>query len=96
MVIDGTRQGMVHPAEGEGVPLELQIGEERVGVWIDGQGIHFQSARGLNGGLLPWDLALAMALVPPGVSPRGTRSQRVPPTPASCQDPSHPDPSRAA
>lgn len=70
MVIDGTRQGMVHPAAGEGVPLELQIGDERVGVWLDGQGIHFQSASGgLNGGLLPWDVALAMALVPPGMQP---------------------------
>lgn len=70
MVIDGTRQGMVHPAAGEGVPLELQIGDERVGVWLDGQGIHFQSAAGgLNGGLLPWDVALAMALVPPGMQP---------------------------
>lgn len=67
MVIDGTRQGMVHPAAGEGVPLELRIGNESVGVWIDDQGIHFQSARGLSGGLLPWDVALAMALVPPGV-----------------------------
>jgi len=65
MVIDGTRLGMVHPAAGEGVPLELQIGDQRVGVWIDAQGIHFQpAANGLAGGLLPWDLALAMSLVP--------------------------------
>lgn len=74
MVIDGTRQGMVHPAAGEGVPLELQIGDERVGVWIDGQGIHFQSSRGIDGGLLPWDVALAMALVPPGIRPSQARS----------------------
>ncbi len=74
MVIDGTRQGMVHPAAGEGVPLELQIGDERVGVWIDDQGIHFQSgARGLCGGLLPWEVALAMALVPAGMRPSGGR-----------------------
>ncbi len=69
MVIDGTRQGMVHPAAGEGVPLELQIGNERVGVWIDDRGIHFQSVRGLSGGLLPWDVALGMALIPPGTRP---------------------------
>ncbi len=76
MVIDGTRQGMVHPAAGEGVPLELLIGEERVGVWLDGQGIHFQSAsRGLNRGLLPWDVALAMALVPPGMRPALARPE---------------------
>lgn len=89
MVIDGTRQGMVHPSDGEGVPLELQIGEERVGVWIDGQGIHFQPAdRGLNGGLLPWDVALAMALVPPGT--RGTARSLAQP------DAEAPAPTRAA
>jgi len=78
MVIDGTRQGMVHPAAGEGIPLELQIGEERVGVWIDDQGIHFQAgARGVDGGLLPWDVALAMALVPAG-SGRGSARTAAP------------------
>lgn len=89
MVIDGTRQGMVHPAAGEGVPLELQIGEERVGVWLDGQGIHFQPAsRGLIGGLLPWDLALAMALVPARMRPALARyeasaARAAPPTRAA-------------
>ena len=78
MVIDGTRQGMVHPAADEGVPLELRIGDERVGVWIDHQGIHFQSAvRGIDGGVLPWEVALAMALIPREVQP--TRPGSTPP-----------------
>jgi hypothetical protein len=75
MVIDGTRQGMVHPAAGEGVPLELRLGDQRVGVWIDAQGLHFQSPSGVNVGVLSWEVAIAMALVPAGAQPRSQETR---------------------
>jgi len=52
-------------ALGQGAVLELQIGRETVDIWFDDNGIHFRHAEGTKTeGLLPWDVALAMSLVP--------------------------------
>ncbi len=50
---------------GAGASLELRIGQEVVDIWFDSQGIHFRHPRGKRTeGLLPWDVAMAMSLVP--------------------------------
>jgi hypothetical protein len=46
-------------------PLALQIGQEVVNIWFDAEGIHFRHPGGRSTeGILPWDLAMAMSLVP--------------------------------
>ncbi len=62
---NGTRERLVPLAPDEQVPVELQIGRERIEVWLDQRGIHFRQEDGpAREGLLPWDLAIAMSLVP--------------------------------
>ncbi len=56
---------MVPLARDERVPVELQIGPERIDVWLDHRGIHFCQEEGSSReSLLPWDVAIAMSLVP--------------------------------
>ncbi len=53
--------------------VELRIGQETVRIWFDDSGIHFRQARGHNTeGVLPWDVAMAMSLVPEDVRPLPT------------------------
>jgi hypothetical protein len=60
----------VHPGEQSGSPppntsFELLIGHEVVSIWFDARGIHFQHPKGgRTEGVLPWDIAMAMSLVP--------------------------------
>ncbi len=49
------------------VPIELRIGHEVIDVWLDEHGIHFQQEGGGPSGVLPWGVAIAMSLVPPGL-----------------------------
>jgi len=66
MLISGVQQGMVIPVAGEGVPLEVTFGDERVGIWLDHTGIHFhQPGAGTATGHLSWETAIAMSLVSP-------------------------------
>ena len=49
----------------ESLPLELRIGSEIVRIWLDDKGIHFRHPLGgRTEGVLPWDVAIAMSLVP--------------------------------
>ncbi len=62
---NGTRQRMIDLARDERVPVELRIGPERIEVWLDQRGIHFRQDDGsVREGVLPWELAIAMSLVP--------------------------------
>ena len=73
MDINGTRESSALPAPGPvgDVPWELRIGSDRIDVWFDQRGIHFrQREGGTTQGHLPWDLAIAMSLVPPERRPR--------------------------
>jgi hypothetical protein len=50
------------------VPVELCIGREVIDVWLDEQGIHFrQEGAHAPEGVLPWGVAIAMSLLPPGL-----------------------------
>lgn len=50
---------------GERVPVELRIGDQLVDVWLDAHGIHFSQPEAASAeGHLPWEDALALALVP--------------------------------
>jgi hypothetical protein len=52
--------------EDRGFPLELQIGQEIIDVWVDDTGIHFRQAGARHpGGTLPWGIAIAMSLIEP-------------------------------
>jgi len=55
-------------AQESGVPVELCIGMEIIDVWLDEHGIHFrqEGAHAIEG-LLPWGVAIAMSLLPPGL-----------------------------
>jgi len=49
----------------EVIPLQLQLGSERVEVWIDCDGLHFRQPGQVSAvGHLPWERAIAMSLVP--------------------------------
>jgi hypothetical protein len=51
-----------------GVPVELCIGREIIDVWLDEYGIHFrQEGAHAPEGVLPWGVAIAMSLIPPGL-----------------------------
>ncbi len=48
--------------------LELVVGDEVIEVRVDREGIHFRHASGeASEGCLPWDVAIAMSLLPEGV-----------------------------
>lgn len=48
--------------------LELAIGDEVIEVRVDREGIHFRHAGGgAAEGCLPWDVAIAMSLLPEGL-----------------------------
>jgi len=65
MKMNGTRARLVSLAHGEQVPIELTFGSQRIDVFIDHRGIHFRQENGSAAeGHLPWDLAIAMSLVP--------------------------------
>jgi hypothetical protein len=72
MDMNGTREFPAQAASGPvgDVPLELQIGSDRIDVWFDQRGIHFRQRDGSTQGHLPWDLAIAMSLVPAALRPR--------------------------
>jgi hypothetical protein len=54
--------------QGAGAPVELCIGREVIDVWLDEQGIHFrQEGAHAPEGVLPWGIAIAMSLLPPGL-----------------------------
>ncbi len=62
---NGTRRRMVALGPDEQVPVELCIGRERIDVWLDHQGIHFrQDETSVAEAVLPWELAIALSLVP--------------------------------
>jgi hypothetical protein len=55
-----------HGLRQPGFPLELQIGQEIIDVWVDDTGIHFHQAGSRHpGGTLPWGIAIAMSLIEP-------------------------------
>lgn len=59
------RQGASSRALGKGALMELRIGHETVSIWFDENGIHFRQAEGgRTEGVLPWDVAMAMSLIP--------------------------------
>ena len=64
MKMNGTRARLVPLGHGELVPIELRIGSDRIDVFIDQSGIHFQQKHSVTRGHLPWDVAIAMSLVP--------------------------------
>ena len=47
--------------------IELIVGAETIGVWLDESGIHFRQAGVVNEGLIPWSTALAVSMLPDGV-----------------------------
>ncbi|MFQ5515287.1 MAG: hypothetical protein ACE5FG_12750 [Myxococcota bacterium] len=50
---------------GRNPTLELRVGRETVRIWFDSRGIHFRHPEGRRTeGVLPWDVALAMSLLP--------------------------------
>ena len=58
-------QGAPLPAPRHSAAVELRIGRETVSIWFDDHGIHFRHAGGeQTEGVLPWDIAMAMSLVP--------------------------------
>ncbi len=55
-------------ASADDAALELAIGDEVIEVRVDREGIHFRHASGeASEGCLPWDVAIAMSLLPEGV-----------------------------
>lgn len=64
MEMNGARQRLVTLARDELVPMELTIGCERIEVFLDHSGIHFQQQDSPTKGHLSWELAIALALVP--------------------------------
>ena len=62
------RRSAERVTHGSGVPVELCIGREIIDVWLDEQGIHFrQEGAHASEGVLPWGVAIAMSLLPPGL-----------------------------
>ncbi len=58
-------QGAPPRAPSRSAAMELRIGRETVSIWFDDNGIHFRHAGGRQTeGILPWDVAMAMSLVP--------------------------------
>ena len=58
-------QRLVALGDDEVVPLQLQLGPERLEVWMDRDGLHFrQSDANSPVGYLSWERAIAMSLVP--------------------------------
>lgn len=75
MAYKGRLNGSHPPPDAQESPLELRIGQERVDVWFDDRGIHFRQSEGKHTeGLLPWDTAMAMSLVPRRLHPAVNRS----------------------
>jgi hypothetical protein len=61
----GSYPGVDSDALRREAPLQLRIGHELVSIWFDAQGIHFQHPEGRpTEGILPWDVAMAMSLLP--------------------------------
>jgi hypothetical protein len=55
-------------SDGDGIPVELCIESQTIQVWLDHSGIHFLPVgRGVTRGHLPWEIAIAMSLIPPGL-----------------------------
>ncbi len=75
MKMNGTRARLVPLGHGELVPIELRIGSDRIDVFIDQSGIHFQQKHSVTRGHLPWDVAIAMSLLPEGVRRAGSSSR---------------------
>ncbi len=70
-------QGAPPRALGHSAALELRIGHETVKIWFDDNGIHFRHAEGRQTeGVLPWDVAMAMSLVPEELRTPLTRLHR--------------------
>ena len=66
MKLNGARRRLMTLSRDELVPVELHLGSQQVDVWIDHEGIHFrQGDENPTVGHLPWELAIAMSLVPP-------------------------------
>ncbi len=66
----GTLSAVLRPASslGDDTALELAVGEEIIEVRVDRQGIHFRHPGGSAAeGLLPWDVAIAMSILPEAV-----------------------------
>ncbi len=58
-------QGAPLSAPRHSAAVELRIGLETVSIWFDDNGIHFRHVGGgQTEGVLPWDIAMAMSLVP--------------------------------
>ena len=71
MKMNGTRKRLLQLAHDPVVPIELHIGSDRIDVWLDHSGIHFRQGDGrVTEGHLPWDVAIAMSLLPAELRPR--------------------------
>ena len=46
--------------------IELVVGAETIGVWLDESGIHFRQPGTPREGLIPWSTALAVSMLPEG------------------------------
>ena len=57
--------GAARPAPRGSNAVELQIGRDVVDIWFDDNGIHFRGHGDRHTeGVLPWDIAMAMSVVP--------------------------------
>ncbi len=70
MAYEGRPKHLNNNSNTTATPFELRIGTESVDVWLDDRGIHFRQGLGhCAEGMLPWDLAIAMSLVPESLRP---------------------------
>jgi hypothetical protein len=76
-MIDRASPAVLRPASvpDDDAALELAVGDEIIEVRVDRAGIHFRHPRARSGGSIPWDMALALSLLPEEMRPQ--RDQRL-------------------
>jgi hypothetical protein len=70
-MIEQPSQAVLRPASvpDDDTALELAVGDEIIEVRVDRTGIHFRHPRARSGGSIPWDMALALSLLPEEMRP---------------------------
>jgi hypothetical protein len=65
-MIDRANTAVLRPAPvpDDDAALELAVGDEIIEVRVDRAGIHFRHPQARSGGSIPWDMALALSLLP--------------------------------
>jgi hypothetical protein len=65
MIDRGSVRATLRPARSDDAALELAVGDEVIEVCVDQSGIRFRhSCHGSVEGHLPWDVAIALSLLP--------------------------------